>query len=68
MFFGPIRPVFWGQNKKIRKKFFWVFYGSNDLISTHMNGKRMPNSKSALQITPGGTKTRKMTYNVIKGY
>ena len=47
--------------------FFWVFYGSNEPISTHMNGKRMANSKTAQQITPGGTKTRKITYDVIKG-
>ena len=55
MRFGPLRFVFGGQNKKLTF-FFWVFDDSNDPISTHMNGKRMPNSKSAHQVTPGGTK------------
>ena len=39
--------------------FFGVFYDSNDPISTHMNDKRMLNSKSGHQITPGGTKPEK---------
>ena len=50
------------------KFLFRVFYDPNDPISTHMYGKRMPNSKSAHQITSGGIKTRKMTYDVIKGH
>ena len=33
--------------------FFGVFYDPNDPIATHMNDKRMLNSKSAHQITPG---------------
>ena len=48
--------------------FFWVIDGSNDPTSTHVNGKRVPNSKSARQITPGGTQKQKMTYAVIKGH
>ena len=72
--FGPLRPVFGGPKFKIKyfkeklSFFFWVFYGSNDTISAHMNRKRMSNSKSAHQITLGGTKTRKLTYDVIKGH
>ena len=48
--------------------FFGVFYDPNDPIPTHMNDKRVSNSKSAHQITPGDTKTRKMTYDLIKGH
>ena len=71
--FRPPRTRFWGLKfKKIFFVkiviFFWVFDGSSDPISTHMNGKRMPNSKSAHQVTPGGTKPRKMAYDVIKGH
>ena len=71
----PFAPYgrFWGSkcNKYCFVKwsfFFGVFYDPNDPISTHMNGKRMPNSKSAHQITLGSTKTRKMAYDVIKGH
>ena len=59
---------------KIKKKiikmliFCGAFYDPGDPISTNMNDKRMQNSKSAHQINPGGTKTRKMTYDVIKGH
>ena len=35
--------------------FLWGIYDHNDPISTHMNDKRMSNSKSAHQITSGGT-------------
>ena len=48
--------------------FVEVIYDPNDPISTHMNDKLIPNSKSAHQINPGGTKTRKMSYDVIKGH
>ena len=48
--------------------FFGVCHEPNDPISTHMNGKRMPHWTSAHQINPGGTKTRKMAYDVIKGH
>ena len=68
----PLRTI-GGQNQKmifrLKKKilfFFRVFYDSNDPISTHMNDKRMSNAKSAPQVTPAVTKTRKMTYDVIK--
>ena len=69
----PYDPFFFAkiQESKFPLKlsfFFWVFYGSSNHLSTHMSGKRIPNSKSTCQITPGGTKTRKMTYDVIKGH
>ena len=43
-----------------------VYYDLNDQISTHVNDKRMQKSKSAHQITEGGIKTQKMTYDVIE--
>ena len=48
--------------------FFAVFYDPNDPISAHMNGKRVTNSKSAHQITPGAQKPEKMTYDVNTTY
>ena len=70
MVLGTLCDVFWTPTDrlgvKIKKTFFvkWsfffgVFYDPKGPISTHMNGKRMPNSKSAHQITPGGTKNPK---------
>ena len=64
MLFCPYEP-FWGS-KNLKNAIFEVFYDSDAPISTHMNDKWMPNSKSAHQITPGDTKIRKMTYDVIK--
>ena len=66
-------PFWGGQNSKksfsLKWSFFFsLFYDPKDPISTHMNDKRTPNPKSAHQTTPGGTKPRKMTYDVIKGH
>ena len=63
---GPYGP-FWGS------KFKKIFFRKNVNFSLvnfmtpmtpfrYMNDKRMPNSKSAHQINPGCTKTRKMTW------
>ena len=76
MTLGSIRPVL---GVKIQKNIFFfvkmIFFSFGYFMAPMIpfrrigiNGKRMPNSKSAHQITPGGAKTRKMTYDVIKGH
>ena len=68
----PTNHLGGGSKTKILKMlfFFGVFYDPDDPISTHMNDKWIPNSKSAHQsiFGPGDTKIRKMTYDVIKGH
>ena len=45
--------------------FFGVFYDPNDPIATHMNDKRMLNSKSAHQITPGTKKSKPEKWHMM---
>ena len=66
---------FLGGGSKFKKYFFrkhchfsFGYFMAPMTLFRHMNGKRMPKSKTAHQITPGGTQTRKMTYDVIKGH
>ena len=70
MAFGTIRTILGVKIPKIffhkNGPFLGVFNDPNDSISIHMNGKRITNSKSVHKITPECTKTRKMTYDVIK--
>ena len=75
MTFGSTRTILGSQNSRIffsRKNdnFSFGYFMTPMTPFRHepMNGKRMPSSKSAHQITHGGTKTRKMTYDVIKGH
>ena len=58
---GPLRTILGVKTFLMLKWsfFFEVIYDPNDPISTHMNFKRMPNSKSAHQITSGAQKLEK---------
>ena len=52
--------------KKVKIAIFLCgIYDPNDPISTQINDKRMQNSKSAQQVIPGSTNSRKMTYLCI---
>ena len=52
--FDPLRTVLGFEIKNLKNGHFCFgyFMTPNDPISTHMNDKWMPNSKSAHQITP----------------
>ena len=72
---GVFHPLLTTLKAKINKFIFGlkmvnyleVYCDFRGLISTHINGKWMQNTKSAHQITVGGHQNSKIVYDVIKG-